>query len=88
MKIIRIRKILIAVMLFLMIVLFSLPTFRSGVYEGHDIIFHLGRLQEITAELKSGQFPVRYEHNAWFGYGYISSTMYPNIFLGLCSFRV
>ena len=67
--------------LILMVVLFSLPAFRKGTYIGHDLIFHIGRIQEIAAELKSGQFPVRYEHNAWFGYGYISSTMYPNFFM-------
>ena len=75
------RKYLIIAALAMMIVLLSLPCFRSGIYEGHDIMFHLGRLQEIASELKKGQFPVRYEHDAWWGYGYISSTMYPNIFL-------
>lgn len=75
------EKNFIAISLLMMVLLFSLPAFRSGVYLGHDLVFHLGRIQEIAAELKSGQFPVRYEHNAWFGYGYISSTMYPNFFM-------
>ena len=75
------EKNFIAISLIMMVLLFSLPAFRSGVYLGHDLVFHLGRIQEIAAELRAGQFPVRYEHNAWFGYGYISSTMYPNIFM-------
>ncbi|MDC7278823.1 hypothetical protein NXH64_04825 [Butyrivibrio fibrisolvens] len=75
------EKNFIAISLVMMVLLFSLPAFRSGVYLGHDLVFHLGRIQVIAAELRSGQFPVRYEHDAWFGYGYISSTMYPNIFM-------
>lgn len=59
----------------------SLPAFRSGVYFGHDIPFHLGRIQAIAEGLEAGQFPVRYEDNAWYGYGYVSSQFYGNIFL-------
>ncbi len=59
----------------------SLPAFRSGVYNGHDIKFHLGRIQAIAQELSAGNFPVRYESQAWYGHGYVCTTYYGNIFL-------
>ncbi len=66
-----------------MVVVASLPAFRTGVYVGHDLKFHLGRIQAIAEELAQGHFPVRYETNAWYGHGYVSSTFYGNIFLYL-----
>lgn len=65
----------------MLIMIASLPAFRAGVYRGHDLPFHFGRIQAIAEMLNAGQFPVRYEANAWYGYGYISTTMYGNIFL-------
>ncbi|MCR5416513.1 MAG: hypothetical protein K6E79_06945 [Pseudobutyrivibrio sp.] len=59
----------------------SLPAFRSGIYQGHDLSFHLGRIQAIAEELRTGHFPVRYESSAWYGHGYVSTTFYGNIFL-------
>ena len=63
------------------IIVASLPTFRTGVCQGHDLPFHLGRIEAIAEELKLGHIPVRYETSAWHGHGYISTTMYGNIFL-------
>ncbi len=59
----------------------SLPAFRSGVYNGFDLWFHMGRIESIATELSNGQFPVRYETQSWYGNGYISTVMYGNIFL-------
>ncbi|WP_189260229.1 hypothetical protein [Pseudobutyrivibrio ruminis] len=75
------KKIVYGALLTILIMIVSLPAFRSGVYRGHDLPFHFGRIQAIAEMLKSGQFPVRYEANAWYGYGYICTTMYGNIFL-------
>ncbi len=75
------KKIIYCLLLAMLIMIASLPAFRSGVYRGHDLPFHFGRIQAIAEMLKTGQFPVRYEANAWYGYGYISTTMYGNIFL-------
>ncbi len=74
------KKIVYGALLTILIMIVSLPAFRSGVYRGHDLPFHFGRIQAIAEMLKSGQFPVRYEANAWYGYGYISTTMYGNVF--------
>ena len=74
-------KLFIVLTLVMITIVASVPAFRSAVYEGHDLPFHLGRIQTIAEGLQSGQFPVRYDAKAWNGYGYISSIMYGNIFL-------
>lgn len=75
------KKALIVIALLFIFAVSVLPAIRSGVYLGHDLPFHLGRIQSISEELARGQFPVRYESSAWQGHGYISSLMYGNIFL-------
>ena len=69
------------VVLLMIIIVASLPAFRTGVCQGHDLPFHLGRIEAIAEELQMGHIPVRYETSAWHGHGYISTTMYGNIFL-------
>jgi len=85
-KTINKNNIFIALVLLGLIFVASLPAFRSGIYQGHDLSFHLGRIQAIAEELKNGQFPVRYESNAWYGHGYVSTTFYGNIFLYIPAF--
>ena len=75
------NRVVISLMLLVMVAILSLPAFRNGIYEGFDVTFHMGRIQSIAEELSAGHFPARYESNAYYGYGYISSIMYPNIFL-------
>ncbi len=75
------KKILIILGLAAIVFVASLPAFRSGIYTGHDLKFHLGRIQAIAEELQAGQFPVRYESSAWYGHGYVSTSFYGNIFL-------
>ncbi|SCZ78668.1 hypothetical protein [Pseudobutyrivibrio xylanivorans] len=74
-------KLFIALFLMALVVVASVPAFRSAIYEGHDLNFHIGRIQAIAEAIKSGQLPVRYEENAWYGHGYVSSLFYGNIFL-------
>lgn len=81
MKSIDKRKTIYILCLIIIALLASVPAFRNGIYNGHDLRFHLGRIQAIAEELSNGQFPVRYESKAWHGYGYISTTFYGNIFL-------
>ncbi len=75
------KKICIILGLAAIIIVASLPAFRGGIYTGHDLKFHLGRIQAIAEELRGGQFPVRYESGAWYGHGYVSTSFYGNIFL-------
>ncbi|MBR1622653.1 MAG: hypothetical protein IJ675_01905, partial [Pseudobutyrivibrio sp.] len=71
----------VAIMLLMIVFIASLPAFMNGVYNGFDLWFHMGRIESIATELSNGQFPVRYETASWYGNGYISTTMYGNIFL-------
>lgn len=76
-----VSNVLIAMALLGIVMIASLPAFRSGVYKGFDLWFPMGRIESIAYELSHGQIPVRYDSTAWYGNGYISSTMYGNIFL-------
>lgn len=59
----------------------TLPFFNSYLTEGHDMIFHLARIEEICAGLKDGQFPVYMQPDAVSGYGYGAPLLYPQLFL-------
>lgn len=74
-------NIIIAFVLIYGVVLASYPLFSDYLIDGHDLRFHLYRIEGLKAGLQSGQFPVRIDpvHNA--GYGYATATMYPNLFL-------
>ena len=62
-------------------VLASYPLFVPAVGFGHDLNFHLYRIEGIKDGLLSGQFPVRLHPTHNQGYGYISSSVYPELFL-------
>jgi len=65
-----------------MIALFaSMPLLFKGVYEGHDLFFHLNRIEGIAAGLREGQFPVRIHSSTLLGYGYAAPQFYPEFFL-------
>ncbi len=73
--------------LYLLLLLFvSLPLFNSYLYRlggGHDINFHLMRIEGLAQGLQMGQFPVKIQP-AWYeGYGYGCSVFYGDIFLYL-----
>ena len=59
----------------------SYPLFYGMVGPGHDLNFHLYRIEGIKDGLLSGQFPVRLHPTHNNGYGYISSSVYPELFL-------
>ncbi|MDE6675759.1 MAG: hypothetical protein K2K19_13295, partial [Acetatifactor sp.] len=62
-------------------VLASYPLFVPTVGFGHDLNFHLYRIEGIKDGLQAGQFPVRLHPTHNHGYGYISSSVYPELFL-------
>ncbi len=62
-------------------VLASYPLFYGMAGPGHDLNFHLYRIEGIKDGLLSGQFPVRLHPTHNNGYGYISSSVYPELFL-------
>lgn len=57
------------------------PLFLGYVIGGHDIDFHLCRIEGIKDALLSGQFPVRLNPDFEIGYGYADTIFYGNIFL-------
>ncbi len=58
-----------------------IPAFAPGVFWGHDVHFHLSRIQGIVEGLKSGVFPVFIYPGYFSGYGYGNGIFYPDIFL-------
>lgn len=48
---------------------------------GHDLIFHLSRIEAISKGLQFGEFPVRIYPDYFYGYGYANGIMYPDLFL-------
>ncbi|MDR0445996.1 MAG: hypothetical protein LBH17_03025 [Oscillospiraceae bacterium] len=57
------------------------PISRLSLSYGHDIYFHLTRIEGIYEGLLSGQLPVRINPAFISGYGYADPIMYPPLFL-------
>ncbi|MBQ2803630.1 MAG: hypothetical protein IJF07_07000 [Lachnospiraceae bacterium] len=62
-------------------VLASLPLFADYVCTGSDFYFHVARIEGIYQGLKAGEFPVRINSVQTKGFGNLSATMYPQLFL-------
>lgn len=58
-----------------------MPLLWRGVYDGHDLLFHLNRIEGIASGLRNGQFPVRIHSSTLLGYGYAAPEFYPELFL-------
>ncbi len=59
----------------------SVPLGADYVMQGHDIRFHLMRIEGLQEGLVSGQFPVRIQPYWLNGYGYAASVFYGDLFL-------
>ena len=59
----------------------SMPLLWEGLQTGHDLLFHLNRIEGIAAGLRTGQFPVRIHASTLQGYGYAAPIFYPDVFL-------
>lgn len=59
----------------------SMPLLWKGIYDGHDLYFHLNRIEGIAAGLRAGQFPVAIHASTLLGYGYAAPQFYPQVFL-------
>ncbi len=73
-------RIIVAV-LTLIILYMSYPLMTNFLNDGHDLAFHLGRIQGIYTALRDGQFPMWLNAHQLHGEGYASSIMYPQLFL-------
>ena len=70
----------------MLVFMVSLPLFLPDMKDGHDIIFHLNRIEGIYLGLKSGAFPVRIQPHWFDGHGYPVGAMYGDVFLYLPAF--
>lgn len=59
----------------------GIPLYVEVVMGGNDFTFHLMRIEGIYRAVASGEFPVRINPMQISGYGYLSSTLYPQLFL-------
>ncbi|OXM99722.1 glycosyltransferase family protein [Bifidobacterium vansinderenii] len=73
----------VGAMLLVIFVIASIPMFMTYLpfTPGHDLFFHLYRIQGIADGLRTGQFPVRMQTSQLEGYGYPVSILYGDIFL-------
>ncbi len=57
------------------------PYLVNNTYSGHDMLFHLIRIEGIKDGILSGQFPVRINPSFYKGYGYANPVFYGEILL-------
>ena len=75
------RKIAVYVLIGGCVLLASQPVFAPYLYWGHDLGFHLNRVEGIKDSLAAGIFPVRMHYNSYGGAGYPVSIFYGDILL-------
>jgi len=63
------------------VLLASVTLLKSYLISGHDIRFHLYRIESVKDALLAGQFPVRMHTTYNNGYGYATGVVYPELFL-------
>ena len=59
----------------------SMPLLWDGLQDGHDLLFHLNRIEGIASALRCGQFPARIHASTLAGFGYAAPEFYPELFL-------
>lgn len=69
------------ILLIAMVFFVSIPLFHQGMSKGHDMRFHVMRIEGLMQEVLAGHIPVKIS-SAWAaGYGYPVSVYYGDIFL-------
>ena len=64
-------------------VFLTLPVLRDFFVNGHDLAFHLMRIENVKDGLTDGQFPVRVGPTFQNGLGYAAPMLYPELLLYL-----
>lgn len=59
----------------------SIPLMNDFLIRGHDIYFHLMRIEGLAQGMQNGQFPVKIQPVWYDGYGYSVSVFYGDLFL-------
>lgn len=70
----------------LITLLSSLPLFMREILNGHDLMFHLLRIERIAEEMRNHNLPVRISSLWMDGYRYPVSVFYGDILLYLPAF--
>ena len=74
------KKLRIAALV-LIIILISWPFLFMDLAKGHDMLFHLQRIEGIRQDVSLRHFPVRMQSGWMRGYGYPVSILYGDVFL-------
>lgn len=75
-----------AIALLLIIVAISWPVLFMDLAKGHDLLFHLQRIEGILQDVSLTSLPVRMQSGWLRGYGYPVSILYGDIFLYIGAF--
>lgn len=71
---------------FILSVFFCYPYLSNTIIKGHDLEYHLLRINGIAQGLKDGQFPVKIHPQVLNGLGYANSLFYPELFIYMPAF--
>ena len=63
-----------------------LPLYRSRLFNGIDLTFHLSRIEGLLTSIQDHQFPIALYPYKNYGFGYISPLFYCDLFLLLPAF--
>jgi hypothetical protein len=81
------KKKINSVLIFIIIVfLTSIPVLNGYLYRGHDIYFHLMRIEGLADGIRNFQFPVKIQPTWYGGFGYSVSVFYGDLFLYIAAF--
>ena len=59
----------------------SAPLFMGYLFKGHDILFHLNRIEAISAAMHYHRLPIRIQSDLLLGFGYSVPLYYCDLFL-------
>lgn len=68
------------------IIVASIPLMNDFLIRGHDIYFHLMRIEGLAQGMQNGQFPVKIQSVWYDDYGYAVSVFYGDLFVYLAAF--
>ncbi len=78
------RKCILLYIIF--IIAASIPLMNDFLIRGHDIYFHLMRIEGLAQGMQNGQFPVKIQPVWYDDYGYAVSVFYGDLFVYLAAF--
>nr|MCR4696454.1 hypothetical protein [Lachnospiraceae bacterium] len=77
----EVKKNKVILIIFATTIVLSLPLMLNYLLDGHDLSFHLMRIEGIKQSILDGRFPARMDMFALEGQGYADPIYYPYLFL-------